>query len=193
MSTTAGRSWVYRLLEATHIYQTSRRSTPHDTYFAEGERNVGLRLLTDLMSYCPELYLQMLQDANVKEAANDRRYGDDRSTTAAARSDGDAGGPVSEYDPSTSEDSASVSTKKPDTTLGAETADGAKPEATKPDDAAASPKVHRKPTPTSPPRKATKSTKRRLRRCSRCSGPEPYAGLRTETPHRVLEDGAESR
>lgn len=99
MSTTAGRSWVYRLLEATHIYQTSRRSTPHDTYFAEGERNVGLRLLTDLMSYCPELYLQMLQDANVKEAANDRRYSDDRSTTAAARSDGDAGGPVSEYDP----------------------------------------------------------------------------------------------
>lgn len=40
---------------------------------------------------------------------------------------------------STSEDSASVSTKKPDTTLGAETADGAKPEATKPDDAAAKP------------------------------------------------------
>jgi hypothetical protein len=31
---------------------------------AEGERNIGLRLLSDLMQACPDRYIEMLKEAN---------------------------------------------------------------------------------------------------------------------------------
>ena len=59
-----GRSWMYGLLERCHIYHTSFvQGDAHATSFKEGERNVGLMLVADIMSACPEQYPVMCREA----------------------------------------------------------------------------------------------------------------------------------
>jgi hypothetical protein len=63
MSHESGRAWVWGHLSACGLYRTSARAgDAHMTYFCEGERNVGLRLLTQLQRACPELYATMTQE-----------------------------------------------------------------------------------------------------------------------------------
>jgi hypothetical protein len=58
-----GRAWVWDHLSACGIYRTSAHaSDPHMTYFHEGERNVGLRLLVQLQRACPDLYATMTKE-----------------------------------------------------------------------------------------------------------------------------------
>jgi hypothetical protein len=61
MQKSAGRDWMFDLLSSVHIYHTPfARGAPDATAFALGEQNVGLRLMADLHSACPDLYLRML-------------------------------------------------------------------------------------------------------------------------------------
>jgi len=63
MSHKQGRAWVWDLLSACGLYRVSARAgDPHMTYFHEGERNVGLRVLAQLQRTCPEHYKTMTEE-----------------------------------------------------------------------------------------------------------------------------------
>lgn len=82
MSLAAGRAWMLARLESCHVFASSYSSNPYDTAFAEGERNVGLQLLNDIMSACPDRYTEMMNERNERDAAR-------RTSRAAVRTDDD--------------------------------------------------------------------------------------------------------
>lgn len=64
MGSVEGRSWMFRKLEACHIFGSSfDPNNPHITSFNEGERNVGARLLADIVSASSDLYIQMMKES----------------------------------------------------------------------------------------------------------------------------------
>lgn len=75
MSTTSGRLWMYTRLESAHIFATTFNPDPYISTFAEGQRSEGLKLLADIMLYCPEQYVTMTQEANVRNTVSERSSG----------------------------------------------------------------------------------------------------------------------
>jgi hypothetical protein len=73
MGTPAGRRFVYRILEKSHMFQTSFTGNSQ-TFFREGERNIGLFLFNELMVECPELYVTAQNEhrKRVEEKTNGR-------------------------------------------------------------------------------------------------------------------------
>ena len=69
-----GRRFIWRLLTWTHVFRSSFTGNS-ETFFREGERNVGCRLMNEIHTHCPDLYLTM-----VKEQKNDRRNDSDGNT-----------------------------------------------------------------------------------------------------------------
>lgn len=61
MADKRGRRFMWRLLERTGIYRSSFTGNS-ETFFREGERNVGLAVMADLMDFCPERYAQMIKE-----------------------------------------------------------------------------------------------------------------------------------
>lgn len=61
MNDPRGRRFIKRLLESSGIYRSSY-SSDSGIYFREGERNVGLRILSELERLTPENYIVMLQE-----------------------------------------------------------------------------------------------------------------------------------
>lgn len=58
-----GRAWYWKQLSACHIFEASWRQDGTDAMiFREGERNIGLRLLAQLMRASPESYVLMTQE-----------------------------------------------------------------------------------------------------------------------------------
>lgn len=57
-----GRGFIWRQLSACHIFVSTFDMDSRITAFREGERNVGLRLLTMLMQHTPKQYLQMTEE-----------------------------------------------------------------------------------------------------------------------------------
>ena len=84
----AGRKWVWELLKRSHIFSTSYTGDPTGTLFAEGERNVGLSILSDITSYAPDQYIQMTREAQDKEQADGRRDSDNGHRRGEQNSDG---------------------------------------------------------------------------------------------------------
>lgn len=63
LSKPAGRAWVWELLSATHMFEPSFvQNDPTGTAFREGERNVGLRILADLMRVAPDSFVLMMKE-----------------------------------------------------------------------------------------------------------------------------------
>jgi hypothetical protein len=61
------REWLWGLLEVTHIFENCFDPGSADTTaFKLGERNIGLRILDDIISADPNAYLAMLRDRKVK-------------------------------------------------------------------------------------------------------------------------------
>jgi hypothetical protein len=56
-----GRRIMWRLLEMTGIYRSSFTGNS-ETFFREGARNVGLQLVGEIHSLCPEKYSIMTQE-----------------------------------------------------------------------------------------------------------------------------------
>jgi hypothetical protein len=63
METREGRAWFFEILESAHIWRSSFSVEPLAMGFAEGERNLGLRFLADLMRAAPLRYIEMVQEA----------------------------------------------------------------------------------------------------------------------------------
>ena len=73
MSVAPGRSWMCDLLEHCHIFHTSYNDLPHRMAFMEGQREVGIRLLTDIMGACPDQYVLMMRERNERDSSYDAR------------------------------------------------------------------------------------------------------------------------
>lgn len=61
MSDKRGRRYMWRLLERTGLYRSSFTGNS-ETFFREGERNIGLALMSALMSNCSERYAEMIKE-----------------------------------------------------------------------------------------------------------------------------------
>jgi hypothetical protein len=72
MSSKRGRRVVWRLLDRAGVFRLSFNTNAMHMAFAEGNRNEGLRILSQIHSLCPELYPVMM-----KEQINDTRHADD--------------------------------------------------------------------------------------------------------------------
>lgn len=65
-SSVEGRRFLWRLLEKTGVYRSSFTGSS-ETFFREGQRNVGLFLIGEIHSICPEVYLTMLKEQQLNE------------------------------------------------------------------------------------------------------------------------------
>ena len=97
MSVEPGRRWMCDILEVCHIFATSYSDVGLRMSFMEGQREVGLRLLMDIMQSCPDQYIQMMRERNERNAADDARArkgsrrDDSRSDEASGVEDADDG------------------------------------------------------------------------------------------------------
>src|SRR5258708_18924847 len=93
MSTTFGRAWLWDILTSCHVFGQTFSADPLMTAFAEGRRAVGLALLADVMSACPDQYITAAREANV------RHNSDDRTADAQLTGSPDSGGGVERSSP----------------------------------------------------------------------------------------------
>lgn len=61
LSSVQGRRFVWRILDMAGVYRSSFTGNS-TTFFNEGARNIGLRVLSDVMDAKPEAFLQMQQE-----------------------------------------------------------------------------------------------------------------------------------
>jgi hypothetical protein len=71
MASLDGREWMFELLELCHIYETSFASDALVMAAREGERNVGLKVVWQIQTACPEQYLQMMKEAKDRADVRD--------------------------------------------------------------------------------------------------------------------------
>lgn len=64
MSNKRGRRVIWRLLDQSGVFKLSFNTNAMAMAFAEGNRNYGNRMLSMIHSLCPELYPQMVKEAN---------------------------------------------------------------------------------------------------------------------------------
>lgn len=92
MSDPDGREWFYNVLASCHVYSTSFATNALAMAYREGERNVGLRLTTELTEACPDLYLIMLKEAGNVRQRPDIDTASDTASATASDGNGDATG-----------------------------------------------------------------------------------------------------
>lgn len=65
MNTENGRRLVYRMLVRAGLYQTSYdpEAPEKNIFFKEGQRNMGLWLLSELQDAAPDSYLLMMKES----------------------------------------------------------------------------------------------------------------------------------
>src|SRR5262245_18510863 len=73
MSFEAGRRWMHDILAGCHVFSTSFSDAGLRMAFMEGQREVGLRLLMDIMGACPDQYITMMREQNERSSASDAR------------------------------------------------------------------------------------------------------------------------
>lgn|SRR5262245_9451517 len=73
MSVAPGRQWVCDLLEVCHVFATSYADSSLRMAFLEGQREIGLRLLMDIMGACPDRYIEMMRERNERQSSIDAR------------------------------------------------------------------------------------------------------------------------
>lgn len=84
MSVPQGRAWFYELLEFCHIFNDPFTGDALAEAYRKGERNVGLRLFSDIIAHCPDDYIKMVKEENGRRT--ERTVADNR--TAAAEQPG---------------------------------------------------------------------------------------------------------
>lgn len=57
-----GRRHIWRQLELAGVFRSSFNTNAMTMAFAEGQRNIGLRLLSMVHEHCPELYNCMVEE-----------------------------------------------------------------------------------------------------------------------------------
>lgn len=75
LSTTHGRKWIYEVLEMCGVHNLSADPLSDDdgialalkSWFKDGQRNIGNKLLADIQACAPAEYLRMLKEARDQE------------------------------------------------------------------------------------------------------------------------------
>lgn len=68
MASAYGRQWMWDILQRCHVFSVSFTSASAlATAFAEGERNIGLQFLNDIMAYCPDEYVAMAKESHERD------------------------------------------------------------------------------------------------------------------------------
>lgn len=67
MGSKRGRRFMWRLLDKTHLFASSMTGNSQ-TFFLEGERNIGLKFMALVTAHCPEDYLKMLHEHQEQQA-----------------------------------------------------------------------------------------------------------------------------
>ncbi|MGP9420079.1 Bbp19 family protein [Ewingella sp. AOP9-I1-14] len=67
MSTVSGRRFVWKQLQETRVFQSTFAGDNNTTNFNEGQRNAGLRVFSDIMRVCPDMWLVMAKEAGEDE------------------------------------------------------------------------------------------------------------------------------
>lgn len=86
---TAGRRYIWDRLSAAHIFTSSFSPDALAMAFAEGERNIGLQLLNDIMLACPDHFLLMMREHNERSTLS-QQPGSQNGIGGADRPDPDA-------------------------------------------------------------------------------------------------------
>jgi hypothetical protein len=74
MSDTFGRAWMWRKLEAARIFADPFTGDALVEAFNKGYRSFGMLLLSDIMLHCPQMYLKMTEEANVRRINDDNDH-----------------------------------------------------------------------------------------------------------------------
>jgi len=64
-----GRRFIWRLLQNCRLYETGFTGTSA-AFFREGERNVGLAVLADIVRLCPDLHARMVIEFSARGAGS---------------------------------------------------------------------------------------------------------------------------
>ena len=70
LSTQQGRRFVWKNLTRAGIFQTSFTGNS-TTFFNEGKRDIGLKMLADVMEASPDSYVAMIRESKQGENSND--------------------------------------------------------------------------------------------------------------------------
>ena len=70
LSTAQGRRFLWRYLETCGIYRSSFTGSS-ETFYLEGQRNIGLKLLADITEASPESYMLMMKAQKQREKNNE--------------------------------------------------------------------------------------------------------------------------
>ena len=74
MSTSFGREWMWDILTSCGVFSTTLVvGAPDASAFNEGRRSVGLQLITDIMTSCPDQYIQAQRESNERSSLDERR------------------------------------------------------------------------------------------------------------------------
>ena len=73
LNTIQGRTWFYNFLNDCHIFNQPPAFESNKDYFALGERNVGLRIFTEISQHCPDQYINMIKESNARDHLTDTR------------------------------------------------------------------------------------------------------------------------
>ena len=71
MGSKRGRRIMWRVLERCGVYRSSFNHSGSITAFNEGARNIGLMMLSQIHSHCPDQFAVMLKEQQDKEKLND--------------------------------------------------------------------------------------------------------------------------
>jgi hypothetical protein len=73
MSIPQGRAWFYDFLESCHIFADPFCGDALREAYSKGERNIGLKVYTDIVQNCPDLFTQMMKEANYARSNSGER------------------------------------------------------------------------------------------------------------------------
>ena len=108
MGVRAGRAYFCHLLEQAHVFTTTYADLPIRMAFNEGNRNLGLMILGDIMRHCPDHYVTMMRERNERDTITDGRLqrSDADSNGRDSANAGNANGNLVDY----TDDSGTVAT-----------------------------------------------------------------------------------
>lgn len=69
---------MWRLLSDAGVYRSTFNNDAMQMAFNEGQRNAGLKHLSELMSVCPQQYALMLDEQRKEREADEQRNADRR-------------------------------------------------------------------------------------------------------------------
>lgn len=80
MSSKEGRRFMWRLLSGAGLFRSSFNADIALMSFNEGNRNVGLKQVSDIMEACPQHYATMQEEYRQAKEEDERRRNDRRTS-----------------------------------------------------------------------------------------------------------------